>query len=115
MGILIYYKLKTDYTGDDCIMDKNTRYEWSYIPHFYTPFYVYKYATGVSAAIIIATNILSKKEGYVEKYINMLKQGCTKKAVDLLKMVDVDIENKETYKGAIDFYRELIKELKELI
>ena len=111
----IYYKLKTDYTGDDCIMDKNTRYEWSYIPHFYTPFYVYKYATGVSAAIIIATNILSKKEGYVEKYINMLKQGCTKKAVDLLKMVDVDLEDINTYKGAINFYRELTKELKDLI
>ena len=111
----IYYKLKTDYTGDDCIMDKNTRYEWSYIPHFYTPFYVYKYATGVSAAIIIATNILSKKEGYVEKYINMLKQGCTKKAVELLKMVDVDLEDINTYKGAIDFYRELTEELKELI
>ena len=111
----IYYKLKTDYTGDDCIMDKNTRYEWSYIPHFYTPFYVYKYATGVSAAIIIATNILSKKECYVEKYINMLKQGCTKKAVELLKMVDVDLEDINTYKGAIDFYRELTEELKELI
>ena len=111
----IYYELKLKYTGKDCIIDENTRYEWAYIPHFYTPFYVYKYATGISVAIIIASNILSGKEGYVEKYINMLKQGCTKKAVDLLKMVDVDIENKETYKGAIDFYRELIKELKELI
>ena len=111
----IYYELKLKYTGKDCIIDENTRYEWSYIPHFYTPFYVYKYATGVSAAIIIATNILSKKEGYVEKYINMLKQGCTKKAVELLKMVDVDLEDINTYKGAIDFYRELTEELKELI
>ena len=51
----------------------------------------------------------------VEKYINMLKQGCTKKAVELLKMVDVDLEDINTYKGAIDFYRELTKELKKLI
>lgn len=111
----VYYRLKVKYTGKDCIIDKNARYEWAYIPHFYTPFYVYKYATGVSAAIIIATNILAEKEGYVEKYKNMLKQGCTKKAVELLKMVDVDLEDINTYKGAINFYRELTKELKKLI
>lgn len=111
----VYYRLKVEYTGKDCIIDKNARYEWAYIPHFYTPFYVYKYATGISAAIIIATNILAGKEGYVEKYIDMLKQGCTKKAVELLKMVDVDLEDINTYKGAIDFYRELTKELKKLI
>ena len=111
----IYYRLKNEYTGSDCIVDENSKYEWAYIPHFYTPFYVYKYATGVSAAIIIATNILSGKDGYVEKYINMLKQGCTKKAVELLKTVDVDLEDINTYKDAINFYRELTKELQELI
>lgn len=111
----IYYRLKNEYTGSDCIVDENSKYEWAYIPHFYTPFYVYKYATGVSAAIIIATNILSGKDGYVEKYINMLKQGCTKKAVELLKTVDVDLEDINTYKEAINFYRELTKELQELI
>ena len=111
----IYYKLNVEYFGKDCVIDEQIKYEWARIPHFYTPFYVYKYATGVSVAIIIATNILSKKEGYVEKYINMLKQGCTKKAVELLKMVDVDLEDINTYKGAIDFYRELTKELKKLI
>ena len=111
----IYYKLNEEYFGKDCVIDEQIKYEWARIPHFYTPFYVYKYATGVSVAIIIATNILSGKEGYVEKYINMLKQGCTKKAVELLKMVDVDLEDINTYKGAIDFYRELTKELKELI
>ena len=111
----IYYKLNVEYFGKDCVIDEQIKYEWARIPHFYTPFYVYKYATGVSVAIIIATNILSKKEGYVEKYINMLKQGCTKKAVELLKMVDVDLEDINTYKGAIDFYRELTEELKESI
>ena len=111
----IYYKLNEEYFGKDCIIDEQIKYEWARIPHFYTPFYVYKYATGVSAAIIIATNILAGKEGYVEKYIDMLKQGCTKKAVELLKMVDVDLEDINTYKGAINFYRELTKELKKLI
>lgn len=111
----IYYKLNEEYFGKDCIIDEQIKYEWARIPHFYTPFYVYKYATGISAAIIIATNILAGKERYVEKYIDMLKQGCTKKAVELLKMVDVDLEDINTYKGAIDFYRELTKELKKLI
>ncbi len=111
----IYYKLNIEYFGKDCVIDEQIKYEWARIPHFYTPFYVYKYATGVSAAIIIATNILAGKEGYVEKYKNMLKQGCTKKAVELLKMVDVDLEDINTYKGAIDFYRELTEELKESI
>ena len=111
----IYYKLNEEYFGKDCVIDDEIKYEWARIPHFYTPFYVYKYATGVSAAIIIASNILSKKDRYVEKYINMLKQGCTKKAIELLKMVDVDLEDINTYKGAIEFYRELTNELKELI
>lgn len=111
----IYYKLNEEYFGKDCVIDEQIKYEWARIPHFYTPFYVYKYATGVSAAIMIASNILSRKDGYAEKYINMLKQGCTKKAVELLKMVDVDLEDINTYKGAIDFYRELTEELKELI
>ena len=111
----IYYKLNEEYFGKDCVIDEQIKYEWARIPHFYTPFYVYKYATGVSVAIIIATNILSGKEGYVEKYINMLKQGCTKKAVELLKMVDVDIEDINTYKGAINLYRNLTNELKKLI
>lgn len=111
----MYYKLNIKYFGKDCVIDRQIRYEWARIPHFYTPFYVYKYATGISVAIIIANNILSGKEGYVQKYIEMLKQGCTKKAVELLKMVDVDLEDSNTYKGAIDFYRELIHELQKMI
>ena len=111
----MYYKLNEQYFGKDCVIDEQIKYEWARIPHFYTPFYVYKYATGISAAIIIAKNILEGKEGYKEKYIEMLKQGCTKKSVELLKMVDVDLENIETYKGAIDFYKDLTMELKKLI
>lgn len=108
----IYYKLNELYFGDGMIIDEDIKYEWLRIPHFYSPFYVYKYATGISAAIIIAKNILAKKEGYVDKYIHMLSLGCTKKAVDLLRIVDVDLEDINTYKGAIDFYKDLIQELK---
>lgn len=59
--------------------------------------------------------ILSKEPGFVEKYIEMLKQGCSKKSIDLLKMVDVDLESKDTYKSAIEFYNQKIKELKMLL
>ena len=111
----IYYNLKKEYTGSDMIIDDLSRYEWLYIPHFYTPFYVYKYATGVSSAIIIANNILNKKESYVDRYLNMLKQGCKKNSIDLLKMVDVDLEKEETYEIAFNYFKDKLEELKKLI
>ena len=56
-------------------IDEKHKYEWLRIPHFYRPYYVYKYATGISSAIYIARNILNNKEGYLEKYLEMLKTG----------------------------------------
>ena len=111
----IYYSLNKEYFGNNMIVDENIKYEWARIPHFYSDFYVYKYATGISAAISIATKILKQGEPFVKKYIEMLKQGCSKKSIDLLKMVDVDLESKEVYKDAINFYYEKMEELKELI
>ena len=111
----IYYALNQKYFGKDIIIDNEIQYEWSRIPHFYTDFYVYKYATGISAAICIATKILNKEEGFVEKYINMLSQGCTQKSVELLKMVDVDLEDSNTYSIMTQFYKDKIDELKSLI
>ena len=111
----IYYKLNKKYFGEAVEVDEQIKYEWARIPHFYSDFYVYKYATGVSAAIAIATKILNKEPGFVEKYIKMLKQGCSKKSIDLLKMVDVDLESKDTYKSTIEFYNRKISELKNLL
>ena len=111
----IYYKLNQKYFGKDIIIDEQIKYEWARIPHFYSDFYVYKYATGIASAICIATKILNKENGYTKKYIDMLSQGCTKKSVDLLKMVDVDLENPNTYKLITDFYKSKIEELKGLI
>ena len=111
----MYYKLNQKYFGTEIVIDEQIKYEWARIPHFYSDFYVYKYATGVSAAITIATKILNKEQGFTEKYIDMLKQGCSKKSIELLKMVDVDLESKETYCKTIEFYRDKIEELKQLI
>lgn len=111
----IYYDLNKKYFGEAVNIDEQIKYEWARIPHFYSDFYVYKYATGVSAAISIATKILNKEPGFVKKYIEMLKQGCSKKSIDLLKMVDVDLESKDTYKTTIEFYNKKIVELKEIL
>ncbi len=107
----IYYKLNEKYFGSNVKIDNEIQYEWARIPHFYTDFYVYKYATGISAAILISNNIIKQGKPYVERYIDMLKQGCSKKSIDLLKMVDVDLEAKETYVNTIKFYKEKIEEL----
>lgn len=111
----IYFKLNQKYFGKDVVIDDNIKYEWARIPHFYSCFYVYKYATGISAAIAIATKILNKEEGIVEKYINMLKQGRMKKSVDLLKMVGVDLESKKPYEDAFAFYHKQLEELEKLV
>lgn len=111
----IYYELNKKYFGEKAIIDENIKYEWARIPHFYRCFYVYKYATGISAAIAIAKKILENKNGILDKYIEMLKQGQTKKSVDLLKMVEVDLESKEPYQKAFEYYKENIDELEKII
>jgi len=111
----IYFDLNKKYFGGDIILDEQIKYEWARIPHFYSNFYVYKYATGISAAINIANNIINKGDLYISKYINMLKQGGNMKSIELLKMVDVDLEAEETYVNTIKFYEAKIEELKELL
>ncbi len=111
----IYYDLNQTYFGDSVVIDKQIQYEWLRIPHFYSCFYVYKYATGICSAIAIARKILKKEPGFVEKYLDMLKQGCSKKSIELLKMVDVDLESSNAYEEAITFYEEKRKELEDLI
>ncbi len=111
----IYLALNQQYFGEATIIDTDIQYEWARIPHFYSCFYVYKYATGITSAIVIAKNILEGKEGYVDKYINMLSQGGSKDSLTLLKMVDVDLEAPETYEEAFSYFKKNLKELEELI
>ena len=111
----IYLDLNKKYFGESVIIDETIRYEWARIPQFYSCFYVYKYATGISAAISIASKILNKEIGAVENYKEMLKMGCTKKSVDLLKMVGVDLESKKPYEEAFKFFKENLDKLEELL
>ena len=110
-----YYELNQKYYGDNVISDPEIRYEWLRIPHFYTPFYVYKYATGLSSAIAIASDILKGKEGAAEAYLNFLSSGGSDYPLNILKKVGVDMTTKEPIEKAIEMFHQKLEELKELI
>lgn len=111
----IYENLLKKYYGENTVLGENSKYMWSRIPHFYRCFYVYKYATGITSAIVIANKILSGETGYIEKYLNMLSLGGSKDSLSLLKMVDVDLEKEETYEEAFKYFEKNLNELKSLI
>lgn len=110
-----YYKLNKTYFGNNVIVDEEIKYEWARIPHFYYNFYVYKYATGLSAACQIVDNILSGKENAVENYKEFLKCGRKKNPLDSLKLAGVDLSKKEVIESAIKMFDETIEEFKELL
>lgn len=110
-----YYELNKKYFGSDVVIEKEIQYEWTRIPHFYYNFYVYKYATGLSAACHIANDILSGKENAVENYKSFLKCGNKKNPIDSLKLAGVDLTKKEVVESAINMFNETIDEFKKLI
>ncbi|MDY3730963.1 MAG: oligoendopeptidase F, partial [Candidatus Choladocola sp.] len=82
----IYLNLNKKYFGEDMVSDGQIAYEWARIPHFYTPFYVYQYATGFAAAIAISSKILAGEPGIIEEYKKFLSGGCSMDPIDLLKI-----------------------------
>lgn len=110
-----YYELNKLYYGDNIISDKEIALEWARIPHFYTSFYVYKYATGLASALIIANDILSNKEGAKENYIKFLSSGCSDYPLEILKKCNIDITDKKVLKNAFNLFEKRLNELKELI
>ena len=105
----IYLNLNKKYFGEDMICDQEIAYEWERIPHFYTPFYVYQYATGFAAAIAISSKILAGEEGIVEKYKKFLSGGCSMDPIDLLKICDVDMSSPEPVKEALKVFEEYVE------
>lgn len=97
------------------IIDPEISMEWARIPHFYTPFYVYQYATGFSAAIALSKKILNEGESAVADYKEFLKGGCSKDPIDLLKIADVDMSKKESIDLALDYFEELLNEFESLL
>lgn len=108
-----YYELNKVYFGKNVVIDDEIRYEWERIPHFYYNFYVYKYATGLSAASYIVTSLLDGKITK-EDYINFLKCGKSKNSLDSLKVAGVDLSKKEVIESAIDMFNEIIEEFNKL-
>lgn len=111
----LYYELNKKYFGPDMVVDPQIAMEWSRIPHFYTPFYVYQYATGFSAAIAISSKILAGEEGIIEKYKAFLSGGSSMDPIDLLKLCDVDMASGEAVTEALQVFEEYVKRLEELI
>ena len=109
----IYYELNKDYFGKDVVIDDEIRYEWERIPHFYYNFYVYKYATGLSAASSIVTRLL---DGSLdpEDYLAFLKCGKSKNPIDSLKVAGVDLTDKAVIESAINMFSSTMDEFSKL-
>ncbi|MGL6108159.1 oligoendopeptidase F [Romboutsia sp.] len=110
----IYYKLNEKYYGQSSIVDKEIGLEWARIPHFYSNFYVYKYATGFSAASALSQQILNEGQEAVDRYIEFLKSGGSEYPLKQLKDAGVDMENKETIDKALQVFSDLVNKLENI-
>lgn len=109
-----YYELYKKYSGNNMVCDKEIRYEWEKIPHFYYDFYVYQYATGLAAANYIASSILDGDENMVENYLKFLSLGGSMDPIDELKVAGVDMNDPMVIQKAMDSFKNLIEEFKEI-
>jgi len=111
----IYKKLNENYFTSETVVDDEIAYEWARIPHFYSSFYVYQYATGYSAAATLADKILSQENGAVERYIQFLKSGSADYPIELLRKAGVDLETPQPVKYVLNSFSETLSELENLI
>lgn len=112
----IMEKLYKQYYGQDIKKEKVKSFVWAYIPHmFYTPFYVYQYATSFAASFKLYKDVKDKKEGAFDNYINLLKAGGSKYPVDEAKEAGVDFTKEETYMAVVERLEYLVDELEKLI
>ena len=110
----LYAKLINKYYGPDYTIQGNEDHEWAYIPHFYYKYYVYSYATGLSSALSFASLIEQSPEN-AAKYINMLKSGCSKPSVDLLREAGVDLATPAPIEFALKSFDDTLSELEKLL
>ncbi len=109
-----YYKLVRKYFGPNVACDKQIAYEWMRIPHFYTCFYVYKYATCISAASAIVKRIETEGDAYVSKYIDFLKCGGSKSPLESLLVAGIDMTDPSVVSGAIEDFTSAVKQFDEI-
>ncbi len=106
----LYAGLVKDYFGPDMVQDEQIKYEWSRIPHFYRPFYVYKYATGYTTAVALSEGIRTKGGEAVSKYLDFLHMGGSKYPLDELKHAGVDLTTPEPIDRALNKFRSVIED-----
>lgn len=110
----IYYDLNKQYHGDGMVVDKDIEMEWARIPHFYNSFYVYKYATGFSAATSFSKQILEEGQPAVDRYLGFLKSGGSEYPLDTLKRAGVDMSSPEPVNQAMSVFKSLIEQMEAL-
>ena len=111
----MYKDLNVKYFGSEVVVDQEIEMEWSRIPHFYNSFYVYKYATGFSAATSISQAILSEGKPAVDRYINFLSSGGSDYPLELLKKAGVDLSTPTPVQDALNVFEQILSELETLI
>lgn len=111
----IYFELNEKYYGKSAVVDELIGLEWARIPHFYSNFYVYKYATGFSAASALSKQILTGEESAKERYLNFLKSGGSDYPLNQLRGAGVDMEKKESIEEAINVFKKLVDDLEKLL
>lgn len=111
----LYSKLNQEYFGPDCLIDAEIAIEWARIPHFYYNFYVYQYATGISAATILADKILKQERGAKENYLQFLGGGSSLFPIDLLKLAGVDLTTASPFEHTIKIFSDHISDLEILL
>ena len=109
----IYYDLNKKYYGNSTVVDEQIALEWARIPHFYSNFYVYKYATGFSAASALSQKILTEGKEAVDRYIEFLKSGGSDYPLNQLRAAGVDMEKKESVDKALEVFKELVDKLEK--
>ena len=111
----LHYRLNQQYYGDGCVIDDCVRSEWMRIPHFYRAFYVYKYATGFSAAVYIANRILTEGQPAVDDYMKFLSAGGSLPPLDALRLAGVDMEDPATVQDALKVFADTVDQLEALL
>ena len=111
----LYLELNKKYFGDAMVSDEEIAYEWMRIPHFYSNFYVYKYATGFCASSILAKRVIKEEEGARENYIKFLKDGAKHFPIEQLKIAGVNMSNPETVNQSLEIFNELVEILENML
>jgi len=110
-----YHKLLELYFGPDFVLDEELSLECFRIPHFYRAFYVYKYATGLSAAIALAERVTGGGPQELDDYLGFLKAGCSQYPLDLLRSAGVEMQEPASVDTALGYFSSLVDELDELL